>query len=88
MSNTENPKCPYCNKRMQKWKVPENSTWPYYFFYVCFNDDCPYFVEGWQHLWKEQHIRASYRCRLDPDSGKRVPLPVWSSKALKDDIIQ
>jgi hypothetical protein len=73
---------------MKKWKVPENSTWPYDFFYVCFNDTCPYFVEGWQYLWKEQQTRASYRCRLDTDSGKYVPLPVWSSDALKDAIIE
>lgn len=73
---------------MKKWKVPGNSTWPDDFFYVCFNDACSYFVEGWQHSWKEQQIHVSYRCRLDPDSGKYVPLAVWSSDALKDDIVE
>jgi hypothetical protein len=88
MPDAEIPICPYCNQPMKKWKVPQNSTWPNDFFYVCFNDACAYFVEGWQHLWKEQQTRASYRCRLDPDSGKCVPLPVWSSDALKDSIIE
>ncbi|MGD2269401.1 MAG: hypothetical protein PVI06_03300 [Desulfobacterales bacterium] len=88
MPDAEIPICPYCKKQMKKWKVPENSTWPFDFFYVCFNDDCPYFIEGWQHLWQEQQTRASYRCRLDPDSGKCVPLPVWSPDALKDDIME
>ena len=37
---------------------------------------------------KNQSTRASYRCRLDPDSGKFTPLPVWSQDALKDDIIE
>jgi hypothetical protein len=88
MPDAEIPICPYCKQQMKKWKVPENSTWPYDFFYVCFNDGCPYFLEGWQHLWEEQQTRASYRCRLDPDSGKCVPLPVWSPDALKDGIIE
>jgi hypothetical protein len=72
---------------MKKWKVPEGSTWPNEYFYVCFNDDCSYFVQGWQHMLEQQQASASYRCRLDPDSGKYVPLPVWSSDALKDSII-
>jgi hypothetical protein len=88
MPDAEIPICPYCNQKMKKWKVPECSTWPSEFFYVCFNDDCSYFIEGWQHLWKQQQTRASYRCRLDPDSGKCVPLPVWSPDALKDGIIE
>jgi len=82
------PQCPYCGQEMKKWKVPVTSTWPNYFFYVCFNDGCPYFVQGWTYLQAQQQIRASYRCRLDPDSGKCVPLPVWSFEALKDDIIE
>ena len=87
MPHAESPICPYCNQRMKKWKVPVNSTWPHDFFYVCFNDQCPYFVRGWEHLWEVQQTRASYRCRLDPDSGKCVPLPVWSVDALKEDVI-
>ena len=38
-------------------------------------------------MWQQQKTRASYRCRFDPDSGKFVPLPVWSPDALKDDIV-
>jgi len=81
------PRCPYCSQEMKKWKVPVSSSWPDDFFYVCFNDDCPYFVQGWIQMQNRQQTRASYRCRLDPDSGKFVPLPVWSPEALKDDII-
>jgi len=72
---------------MARWRVPPDATWPNEFFYVCFNDQCPYFVQGWQVLWEQQQTRASYRCRLDPDSGKFVPLPVWSSQALKENIV-
>ncbi|MGA7145720.1 MAG: ogr/Delta-like zinc finger family protein [Desulfobacterales bacterium] len=82
------PLCPHCGHKMRKWKVPIASTWPHEFFYVCFNNACSYFLEGWKQMWEQQATRASYRCRLDPDSGKYLPLPVWSYDALKEDIIE
>jgi hypothetical protein len=88
VSETKNPVCPHCGAQMKKWRVPLESTWPHEFFYVCFNDECPYFVKGWQTIWERQRAKASYRCRLDPDTGKCMPLPVWSYDALKDDIIE
>ncbi len=82
------PLCPHCSQEMKKWKVPIVSTWANEFFYVCFNDECPYFVQGWEHMWEQQATKASYRCRLDPDTGEYGPIPVWSYDALKDDIIE
>ncbi|HSQ84059.1 MAG TPA: ogr/Delta-like zinc finger family protein [Desulfobacterales bacterium] len=79
--------CPHCGQAMKRWRVPLNSTWPNEFFYVCFNDDCPYFIQGWEQMWQQQATRASYRCRLDPDTGKCAPIPVWSYDALKDGIM-
>jgi len=81
------PQCPHCGQVMKKWRVPLESTWPQEYFYVCFNDACPYFVQGWDRIWQAQRVQASYRCRLDPDSGKFAPLPVWSAEALKGDIL-
>ncbi len=88
MTDKTSPCCPYCGQKMKKWRVPVASTWPNDFFYVCFNDECPYFVEGWQHMWEKQATKASYRCRIDPDTGKSAPIPVWSYDALKQDIIE
>ncbi len=82
------PLCPHCSQEMKKWKVPIASTWANEFFYVCFNDECPYFVQGWEHIWEQQATKASYRCRLDPDTGEYGPIPVWSYDALKNDIIE
>lgn len=87
MADPKTPTCPHCGRSMKKWRVPLASTWADDFFYVCFNDNCPYYVQGWEWIWKEQAARASYRCRLDSDTGQFVPLPVWSADALKDDII-
>ena len=88
MTTEKAPTCPHCGQTMKKWRVPLNSTWNREYFYVCFNDDCEYYKEGWKEMWEQQQTKASYRCRYDPDVGKCLPLPVWSSSALKDDIIE
>lgn len=88
MQNKKPPLCPHCGTEMKKWRVPVASTWPNEYFYICFSDTCPYFIKGWDYMLKQHAIRASYRCRLDPDTGRFVPMPVWSIEALKDDIIE
>ncbi|MBZ4659791.1 MAG: hypothetical protein JG766_1714, partial [Desulfacinum sp.] len=42
--------CPHCGSRMKKWRTPDFSTWSAEFFFVCFNDDCPYFTRGWNQM--------------------------------------
>jgi hypothetical protein len=79
--------CPHCGVKMEKWRVPDFSTWNAEFFYVCFNDECPYFVRGWEHMEKSLQNRCSYRHRYDPVTGQTGPLPVLSCDALKHDII-
>ncbi|RLC29906.1 MAG: hypothetical protein DRH37_06515, partial [Deltaproteobacteria bacterium] len=73
---------------MKKWRVPENSTWAVPFLYVCFNDECPYFVRGWAHMKETQNAYASYRHSLNPKNGSTGPLPCWSKSAHKNHIIE
>lgn len=87
MSGKEEFNCPHCNKQMLKWRVPVYSTWSSEFFYVCFNDDCPYFKKGWDVIQGSVNATASYRYRIDPETGHKGPLPVWSASALRDGII-
>ena len=72
---------------MSRWENPDQSTWTGGFQFVCFNDDCPYFVRGWFWMLERFNVTASYRHRLDPATGETGPLPVWSKKALRSSIL-
>ena len=87
MSN-KNYTCPHCGKDLAAWKVPEMACWGTRIQYVCFNDECSYFTKGWEWMRDKYEVKASYRYRLDPETGEEGPLPVWSADALKSGIIE
>lgn len=81
------PACPYCGAGMKKWRIPGDSTWLEEYHFVCFNDDCEYYVKGWDHMQENYQQTASYRCRINPSDGSQGPLPVWSPTAHRDYIL-
>ena len=87
MNETETQKCPHCDVEMKKWRTPDHSTWSSTYQWVCFNDECPYYVRGWEHMMETQDVKASYRHRVDPGTGTSGPLPAWSARAHRDQII-
>jgi hypothetical protein len=80
--------CPHCHELMARWENPQLASWSGEFQYVCFNDDCPYFVRGWAWMLSQFNVKASYRFRLEPLTGENGPLPVWSREALRSGILQ
>lgn len=82
----ERPKCPYCNSEMLPWMAPAESSWGENIQYVCFNNNCSYYVRGWDHMWKNFNVKSSYRHRFNPVNAEIGPLPVWSEHAHKDRI--
>lgn len=79
--------CPHCESRLSKWSVPDGSSWTEEFFFVCFNDDCSYYKNGWAWMKEQFNQRASYRFAVNPTSGASSPLPVWSDTATREMIV-
>ena len=79
--------CPHCESRLSKWRVPPDSSWDDEFFFVCFNDDCSYYKEGWDWMKERYNQRSSYRYALNPRTGAALPLPVWSPSATREMIV-
>ncbi|MFW6081130.1 MAG: zinc ribbon domain-containing protein, partial [Desulfosalsimonas sp.] len=80
----EKPVCPHCGQEMKIWEIPpvavgDGLGWDSPYMYVCFNDECPLYVEGWQNLWENYAQNASYRCIKSPHSSNFEVMPVFSS---------
>lgn len=86
--NNISKKCPYCNHELSKWLPPPESDFPQEIYLVCFNDECSYYVEGWEWMRQQYNQNVSYRFKLNPISGEKGPLPVWSSSALRSGIVE
>lgn len=74
--------CPHCEGRLQSFEVPNEAGCDELFQLACFNDDCPYYREGWDWMWSQYAVKASYRHRVDVATGKASPIPVWTPEAL------
>ena len=87
MMADSNATCPHCGSVLKKWLVPDGASWNEEFFFVCFNDDCSYYQQGWQWM-KEQYSQvASYRYMLNPATGASSMIPVWSDTATREMIV-
>jgi hypothetical protein len=80
--------CPHCGHRLVAFTLPDETAWGDGYQLACFNDACPYYRDGWDWMWDQYRVRASYRYRLtSPRDDHPSPLPVWSPEALRDRIV-
>ncbi len=86
-----NGQCPYCGKKLKKWKVPDNpfsQTWDNEFMLICFNDECPYYVRGYDVMNEKGKSGNSYRLMYIPENDCCLPIPVPGPKALRESIVE
>ena len=80
--------CPHCQQPLSRWQVPQTPfvEWSSVYQFICFNDDCPHYVGGW-NTFANQRIPGSYRFMYDPDTGSCHSVPVLTPEALRASIV-
>jgi hypothetical protein len=78
------PNCPHCGQEMKMWEVPPISFsdglgWGEPILFMCFNDECPLYVQGWKDLEENYAQRASMRCFNYPGTEQFECMPVFSA---------
>ncbi len=84
--------CPHCNEKLDCCSTPpihvgDGLGWGTEAYFICLNDECPLFKNGWEHIEAQFGHRASYRYMLLPGNKEGTPMMVGSSDALKGCII-
>ena len=88
----DKPSCPHCNVEMSLWEVPPVSFsdglgWGSPYLFLCFNDECPLYTQGWAELEENYAQRASMRCFNYPGTDQFECMPVFSSMGGKGQAI-
>ncbi len=90
--STNKTVCPHCKQPMKKWAATHNDFGDGMGFcadmmYVCFNDHCSMYVNGWNALFDNYGRVGSVRYFYNPEDGDTGVLPVAHKDALRGDII-
>ncbi len=88
----DKPNCPHCGIEMKIWEVPpfamdDGLGWGVPYLFLCFNDDCPMYVQGWDNIEKNYGHTASYRCICYPGAKNFECMPVFSSLGATGNIV-
>ena len=88
----EKPVCPHCQTEMSLWETPpinfsDGLGWGSPYLFVCFNDECRLYQEGWENIKENFGHTASYRCMKYPDSEGFECMPVFSPMGATGQVI-
>ena len=86
------PSCPHCGSEMNLWEVPpinvgDGLGWGTPFLFLCFNDECPLYQQGWDNMMENYAHTASYRCMNYPGTDQYELIPVFSDQGGRGQII-
>ncbi len=86
------PVCPHCKQEMSLWEVPpvtfsDGLGWGEPYLFLCFNDECSLYTQGWDTLEENFAQKASMRCFNYPGTEQYECMPVFSPQGAKGQII-
>lgn len=84
MKKENNPTCPHCGRTMEEYPMPDVHYadilgWGSNFLWVCTNDECSLFVNGWKNMAEKHGQLASFRYMIQPDSGEAGVIPAFNA---------
>lgn len=84
--------CPKCQTKMSCCEAPpvhvgDGLGWGSEVLFICLNDECPVFKNGWQHIELQYGHKGSYRCMELPGSKEQNVMMVASEYAFTGSVI-
>ncbi len=88
----EKPLCPHCEETMTLWEVPDIAMgdglgWGTPYLFICFNEKCSLYVQGWDNILETMAHKASYRCMCYPGTKQFECIPVFSPEGAKGQVV-
>jgi predicted RNA-binding Zn-ribbon protein involved in translation (DUF1610 family) len=86
------PSCPHCGEEMSLWEVPpvnvgDGLGWGTPYLYICFNDSCSCYQQGWDQMRENFAQTASYRSMNYPGTKTFEVIPVFSPMGGRGQVI-
>ncbi len=84
--------CPHCKENLSICEAPpihigDGLGWGSEVLFICLNDSCPIFLNGWEKIEQQYGHHASYRYMELPDSKEKNYMMVGNSDAFKACVI-
>ncbi len=84
--------CPHCNKELTLCHAPpihvgDGLGWGSEYLFICLNDDCPLFVNGWKHVEANYCHVGSYRYMEIPNSNESYNMMVAGKGAFTGSVV-
>ncbi len=84
--------CPHCSQKMSCCEAPpvhvgDGLGWGSEILFICLNDLCPLFLNGWDHVENQYGHHASYRYMELPGSTESNVMMVGNADAFKASVI-